>query len=90
MINVLSRKLSLEWVEIDQVLDEIKGSFRIDIVNILLIQLACKLAKRYRYSYFDSLILASALSSNTTVLFSEDMQHGQIIEDKFKIINPYL
>jgi predicted nucleic acid-binding protein len=90
LINVLSKKIGLEWDEITNVLAEIRESFTIHIVNLTVIQSACKFAKRYQYSYFDSLIIASALASNATVLFSEDMQNGQIIESRLTIINPYL
>lgn len=45
---------------------------------------------RYRYSYWDSLILASALENNCDKLYSEDLQHSQVIEDRLKIINPFV
>ena len=44
---------------------------------------------KYKYSYYDSLIIAAALESQCTVLYSEDMQHEQIIENRLKIINPF-
>ena len=50
---------------------------------------AIKLKNKYKYSYFDSLIIASALDNDCEILYSEDMQHNQIIEDKLKIINPF-
>lgn len=43
---------------------------------------------RYQYSYWDSLILASALEHDCAVLYSEDMQHEQKI-DNLTIINPF-
>ncbi len=48
-----------------------------------------KIINKYKYSNWDSLILASALENNCDILFSEDMQHNQIIENKLKIINPF-
>jgi len=50
---------------------------------------AWKLREKYKYSYWDSLILASALESSCSIIYSEDMQHGQVIEDNLKIINPF-
>ena len=44
---------------------------------------------KYKYSYYDSLIIAAALESKCTVLYSEDMQHDQIIESTLQIINPF-
>ncbi len=48
------------------------------------------LLDRYRFSYFDSLILASALTANCQILYSEDLQHGQVIDGRLTIINPFL
>lgn len=45
---------------------------------------------KYRYSYWDSLIITSALQNNCSVLYSEDMQHHQKIENQLNIINPFL
>jgi predicted nucleic acid-binding protein len=44
---------------------------------------------KYKYSYYDSLIIAAALESKCTILYSEDMQHKQIIENNLQIINPF-
>jgi predicted nucleic acid-binding protein len=35
------------------------------------------------------MIVASALENNCTTLYSEDMQHQQIIENQLLIINPF-
>ena len=42
---------------------------------------------RYKYSYWDSLIIASALENCCQILYSKDMQSQQIIENKLSIIN---
>ena len=44
---------------------------------------------RYRYSFYDSLIIAAALEASCNILYSEDMQHGQHIE-QLTIENPFL
>jgi predicted nucleic acid-binding protein len=36
--------------------------------------------ERYGYSFYDSLIIGAALEAGCTRLYSEDMQHGQLIE----------
>jgi len=45
--------------------------------------------EKYAYSWWDSLVLASALDSDCTILYSEDMQSGQIIEKSLRIVNPF-
>jgi predicted nucleic acid-binding protein len=49
---------------------------------------AIEIKRRYQYSFWDSLIIASALENNCTLLYSEDMQHGQVIDGTLTIQNP--
>jgi len=51
--------------------------------------LASRLRKSYSLSYWDSLIVAAAIDAGCATLFSEDMQHGQTIEDCLTIVNPF-
>lgn len=51
---------------------------------------AFKISVRYQFSHWDSLIISSALQNSCSILFSEDLQDGQIIEKKLTIINPFL
>ena len=44
---------------------------------------------RYGYRFYDSLILAAAISAGATRLFSEDMQDGQRIQG-LTITNPFV
>jgi len=44
--------------------------------------------QRYGFSFYDSLIIASAIQSGCTTLFSEDLQTGQKIK-QLTIINPF-
>lgn len=54
-----------------------------------LLEEATVLSRRYSLSWYDSLIVASALESECKVLYSEDMQHGQKF-DELAVINPFL
>jgi len=49
---------------------------------------ALQLHQRYGYSYYDSLIIAGALSSGCAVLYSEDLHHGHKIRN-LVIKNPF-
>lgn len=51
---------------------------------------ALNIKDRYHYSYWDSLIIATALKSGVNILYSEDMAHGQIIDGKLIIVNPFI
>ena len=50
---------------------------------------ALQMKERWQYSLYDSLIVTASLQSNCTILYSEDMQHGQVI-NQLTITNPFL
>jgi len=86
----LTKKFLLSTDDINLKISEIESYCEIANINTWLISNALILKDRYKFSYFDSLIIASALENNCDILYSEDIQHNQIIEDKLKIINPFL
>ncbi|MDD5089966.1 MAG: PIN domain-containing protein [Candidatus Wallbacteria bacterium] len=47
------------------------------------------ISRKYGYSFYDSLILSTALENACSTLFTEDLQHGQQIEGSLKIVNPF-
>ena len=49
---------------------------------------ASELRREYSFSYWDSVIAASALDADVKILYSEDMQDGLVIRKILKIINP--
>ena len=54
-----------------------------------LIEAALKLRGEHGFSFYDSLILASAAQAKCQVLYSEDLQHLQRI-GSLQIVNPFL
>lgn len=50
---------------------------------------ASQLRQEYEFSYWDSIIVAAALTSGVKTLYSEDMQDGLLVNDGLKIINPF-
>jgi predicted nucleic acid-binding protein len=48
-----------------------------------------RLSEKYRLAWYDSLIVAAALESNCTILYTEDLQHGQRFGE-LRINNPFL
>lgn len=41
-------------------------------------------------SFWDGLIVAAALESGCTTLYSEDLQHGQVFDGRLTVVNPFL
>jgi len=50
---------------------------------------ASTLREHHAFSFWDSLIVASALATNAMVLYSEDMQDGLVVENRLRIVNPF-
>ncbi|MFA7503737.1 MAG: PIN domain-containing protein [Burkholderiaceae bacterium] len=46
--------------------------------------------QRYGFAYRDSQIVASALEAGCDTLYTEDLQHGQVIEKRLTLVNPLL
>ena len=53
-----------------------------------LYQKALDVQANYQYRFYDSLIIAAALKGGCDTLYTEDMQHGQVIE-RLTIKNPF-
>lgn len=50
---------------------------------------AVSVREQYQISFWDSLIVASALSADASLLYSEDMQDGLLIDAKLTVANPF-
>jgi predicted nucleic acid-binding protein len=85
----LIKKASLNKKEIQ---DVIKGFYQfctvLDFNEDILLR-ATELRDQHQLSFWDSLIVSSALSAKVNVLLSEDMQNGLIIENTLEIVNPF-
>jgi len=90
LANTLSRKFDLPFDVVAQAVAEVQDACTVVPVIPDTIAHALALAKKYQYSYYDSLILAAALSAGCATLVTEDMQDGQIIEDVLKIHCPFV
>jgi len=64
--------------------------YRMDIVDDRTIAGAIEMSMRYQLSYWDSLIVSSAIKMNCAILYSEDFQHKQIIEKCITVTNPFV
>jgi predicted nucleic acid-binding protein len=87
--NVARRKLGMKWEEIEEALANIRDlCSQPAALTVETHAAALKIAKRYGFQIYDSLIVASALETGCSILYSEDLQHGQKIES-LTIQNPF-
>lgn len=88
--NTLRKKFGKSWSEIQKTLEEVSLNFNIYTNSPENVWYATRIADRYGYSFYDSLILSSCMAIEFRALYTEDMQNGQIIDDSLTIINPFL
>ncbi|MCL2074369.1 MAG: PIN domain-containing protein [Marinilabiliaceae bacterium] len=89
-LNVIKRKLKLPK---DLIMDICLQNIELCIlqpINISTLKLARVLIDRYDFQLFDSIIVASALEANCHILYSEDMMHGLLVDNRLRIINPFI
>lgn len=87
MTSKVTYPLSPETVELH--INKFNQVFNVRPIQMTDCIKALSILKRYGFNYWDSLIVATALKSGCSTLYTEDMQDGQIIEKKLKIINPF-
>lgn len=88
-VYVLLKKFKFQLTELDPVINFMRQNFIISDLNIRSLDQTIRISAHYGFSFWDSMMLASALENNCSILYSEDMQHNQIIEGRLQIINPF-
>ncbi len=88
--SVASRKLKMSYSEIRDALGTIRALCHTQAVTLDTHDRGLDIAERFGFSLYDSMIVSAALQSNCTILYSEDMQHGQEIDSQLVVINPFL
>ncbi len=85
----LKKKASFDETEISRLISSFYLNYEVIILNQKILLLASDLRARYPFSFWDGLIVASALSADAEILYSEDMQDGLMVENKLRITNPF-
>ena len=86
---VALRKLKMSVNEVREVLDGIRSVCSVEPISVLTHERGLAVHERYRFSFYDSVLVATALMAGSKVLFSEDMQHAQLIDKQLRIVNPF-
>ncbi len=86
--SVASRKFRMTFDEIRDMLSTIRSVCKIETTGISTHELGLDIAERYKYSIYDSMLIAAALQAGCTNFYTEDLHHGQSIEG-LTIRNPF-
>ncbi|MFH0925240.1 MAG: PIN domain-containing protein [bacterium] len=82
----IQRPFSLQ--EAKEKVEQLISSFTIVDLNFFITIKAIDVMEKNRLSFWDSLIISAAKEAKATLIFSEDLNSGQIIEG-IKVINPF-
>jgi len=84
------RKIKISNAELDEFLDLFKSTFNVRALDKETFDTGLMVSRRYGYQHYDAMIIASALQAGCERLYSEDMQHRQIIDKRLQIVNPFI
>lgn len=87
--NVMRRKLGFIPQQAGEVVADLARRLDVALVAPQTVLNALELAQRYSLSHFDAQIVASALESGCEVLYSEDLQDGQVLDGRLRVVNPF-
>jgi predicted nucleic acid-binding protein len=86
---VASRKLGMGWPQIGEFLAQIRAVCPVESVAVETHERGLAVAARYGLNVYDAMIVASALLSGCRLLYSEDLQDGQVFERRLTVRNPF-
>jgi len=88
--NTARRKFNRPWDDVIAALDSLRTICNeCTSITEQTHRSAIDLARRHDFAFYDALIVASALEADCTLLITEDMQDGRVINDRVKIYNPF-
>ena len=87
---VALRKVALSLAEVREVLEGIRAVCPPRPLTVEDHEHGLDVVQRYGFSLYDSMIVAAALSAGCRSMYTEDLQHGQVIDGRLTVINPFL
>ena len=89
-LHVAQRKFKADALASRNIYALLISRFVVSPVHLSAIGKSLRIREDYRYSQYDSQIIAVALECGCDILYSEGMNHRQIIYEKLTIVNPFL
>ena len=86
---LMRREMGLSWPEIDTLLGDVGAFCEIVPLTLEAHKEARCIAAHYGFGFYDSCIIAVALLEECEVLYSEGMQHDQVIFDRLTVVDPF-
>ena|SRR5437660_56174 len=89
LVAVARRKLDMSWREIGDVTAQVRAVLRVTPLTIETHERGARVAERLGLSIYDGTIVASALLSGCGILYTDDLQDGQLIDRELRVRNPF-
>lgn len=90
LASVARRKLNMTWQEVREIVAQIRTICRVESLTVETHAKGIEIAERYNLSVYDGMILASALDAGGAMIYTEDLQYRQVIDDRLPIRNPFV
>jgi predicted nucleic acid-binding protein len=87
---VATRKLKMPLPDVKEILDTVRAVCDVVPVTVDTHDRALAIVERYSFSLYDSLLIAAALIAGSKVLYSEDLQHNQLVDRQLRVVNPFI
>ena len=87
--NVVTKKMNCPKEKAKELVTMFSELFPVTQITIPLILSAIDISIKNEFSFWDSLILSTANDTGCVLLYSEDLNSGQIISGT-KVLNPFL
>jgi predicted nucleic acid-binding protein len=88
--NVCRRKFLLDFPTTERHIHNLITSCDIVLIQPATILKALGISQKYHFGFYDSVVIATALEAGCNILYSEDLQDGQVVEGEMTIMNPFL
>jgi predicted nucleic acid-binding protein len=86
----LLKKFGFQENSIMEFIHDCYRRYEVGNIGEYVFSIASDIRSKTNYSYYDSLILASAIDAKCEILYSEDMQHNHAVAQGLMIINPFV
>ena len=82
---VALRKLRMPLNEVREILDTIRAVCTVEPITVETHDRGLAVFERYKFSLYDSILVGAALISGAKILYSEDLQRGQVIDNQLRV-----
>ena len=89
LAKVARRKMRLSWTDTRALLGTLRELVSVHPLTVETHAAGLVLGERYGLSVYDAMICAAALAAKCDTLWSEDLQHGLVLDRRLRVVDPF-